>query len=276
MSFKINSSYGSAGYQGLKNQSDLLDGLRKLSSGKQINRASDDASGMVVARRLSSQASGFSQAIQNAGDALSIVQTADAALGRIADLIQNIRTKAVQSGGIGQSVQSRKALQAEIDADLKTINAISQNTSFNGQPLLSGGFFNRSFQIGAASGQTVTIDIHDINPGALGSGPGAVLTDINVTTESGYGEAIQISDAALEQVNSQRSSLGADQNRIHTSIENLADARIQALSSVSQIQDLDYAEETINLNRIKLLSKAENFARTQANKAAGRLLDVFE
>ncbi|MCP4672347.1 MAG: flagellin [Desulfobacula sp.] len=278
MSLKINTNTGSnfASYQLQKNQQALSESLNRISTGKRINRASDDAAGMAIANRLESQSKGFGQAIRNANDAISITQVADGALGQATDLIQNIRVKAVQAASAAQSPESRHAIQADIENSLATLSDIAQNTSFNGQKLLSGAFTDKQFQIGASSGETIEISIGSIDPSQISDQTLGTLADIDVTTQEGAQAAIGLADTALDYISQQRSNVGARQNQLESTINNLSNSRINTMSAQSQISDLDYAEEAMNLNKIKLLAKAKSFALAQSNTTAKNIVDIFE
>ncbi len=277
MSFRINNS-GSAfsSYQLQKSSADLSESLQRLSTGKRINKASDDAAGMVIANKLASQSNGFGQAIKNANDAISITQIADGALGQATELIQNIRVKALQAANASQSPESRQAIQADINASLQTLKDIAGTTSFNGQKLLSGAFTNKSFQVGASSGETVEISLGSIDPAQISDETLGSLANIDVTTQAGAQNAIELADVALDYISQQRSQAGSVQNQLASTINNLSNSRINTLAAESEIRDLDFAEESVNLNKIKLLNKARAFAAAQANKTTHNIIDIFE
>jgi flagellin len=278
MSLRINTNTGSAfsSYKLQKSQADLSESLQRLSTGKRINKASDDAAGMVIANKLASQSRGFGQAIRNANDAISITQVADGALGQATDLIQDIRVKAIQAASAAQSPESRQAIQADISNSLETLRNIAQNTSFNGQKLLSGAFTDKQFQVGASSGETVEISLGSIDPARISDETLGTLADINVTTREGAQNAIGLTDVALDYIAQQRSQVGSNQNQLVSTINNLSSNRVNTLSAESEIQDVDYAKESVNLNKIKLLSKARAFAQTQANSVAKQIVDIFK
>lgn len=276
MSLKINSGSGFSAYQLQKNQTDLYNSLKRLSTGKKINTASDDAAGMVIADKLASQAAGFSQAIKNASDAVSITQVADGALGQATQLIQGIREKAIQAASAAQSPQSLRAIQAEIGKSLESLKSISDNTSFNGQKLLSGAFTDKAFQIGDSQGQTIEISLGSVDPAKISDQTLGAFANIDVTTQDGAQSAIALSDVALDYISAQRAQVGSTQNQLDSAINNLAHSRINTLASESQIRDLDYAQESMNLNKIKALSKARVFAQNQANSIASKIIDIFQ
>ena len=268
MSLRINNNnLGSwTNIQLQKSNQSLASVLEKLSSGKRINRAADDASGMHIADMLGSQARGLGQAIRNASDAVSMAQIADGALQESSNLIQTIRTKAIQAAQDGQTTESRKAIQADIDKALGSLNQIAQNTSFNGQKLLSGNFTDKSFQVGAYPGETVTASFDSAEAAKLGDPANGQLSDINVLTQEGAQKAIQIADEALSQLNQNRSNIGSLQNQLESAIGNMATTQINVLSAQSAIQDVDVAEASMVLSNMKVLNKARVFASAQANK----------
>lgn len=277
MSFRINSGMGGfSSYQLQKSQQNLSQSLQRLSTGKRINRASDDAAGMVIANKLESQARGFGQAIKNANDAISIVQVADGAYEQSAQLVQDIRVKAIQAANAAQSPSSRKAIQADIDKSLEALSQIADNTSFNSQKLLSGSFTDKQFQVGAGSGETVSISLGSIDPSQIGDSSSGVLSDIDVTTDEGAQKAIEMADAALDYISGQRSNTGSIHNQLTSTVNNLSNSRINTIAAQSQISDLDYAEESMNLERIKLLSKARSYALSKVNENSKSIINIFE
>lgn len=277
MGFKINTNTGSAfsSYQLQKGQQALSESLERLSTGKKINKASDDAAGMTIANRLASQAKGFGQAIKNSNDAISITQVADGALGQASEIVQDIRVKAIQAASAAQSPETRLAIQADIENSLQSIKDIAQNTTFNSQKLLSGTFTDKQFQVGAAPGETLNISLGSIDPGQITHDTLGTLSQIDVSTEEGAQNAIQVADAALEYIGQQRSQVGSNANQLESSINTLSTAMINTISAKSEIQDLDFAEESMNLNKIKILGKAQAFAQAQANTSAKNVLDLF-
>ncbi len=276
MSLKINAGAGFSTYSLQRNQQDLTQSLNRLSTGKRINAASDDASGMVIANQLSSQARGMGQAIKNASDAISIAQVADGALGQASQLVQGIREKSIQAASGAQSSSSLQAIQSEINHSLEMLKDISSQTSFNGQSLLSGSFTNKEFIVGAGSGQTIEISLGSIDPSTISDESLGSLSDIDVTSMEGAQAAIQVTDTALEFISGQRSQVGSTMNRLESTISNLSSSQINTLSAESEIRDLDFAEESVNLNRIKLLAKARAFAQAQAGEVNKQIVDLFE
>jgi len=277
MSLKINSNtQGMFANNQLRLTDSSLSGvLNRISTGKKINSAADDASGLSIANSLRSQALGMGQAMQNANDAISITQIADGAFDEATTIIDSIRTKSIQAANSGQSLESRQAIQADIDKSLASLDQIANNTSYNGQSLLSGTFSNKSFQVGGNSGETINLSIGSVQTSNLGNGEQGLLADIDVTTQDGAQSAIEVADQALKQVNSIRSDIGSTQNQLTSTINNLATSSVNTYSSESTIMDTDYAEESMVLNKMNSLLTARTFAAQQANVAQKNVISLL-
>lgn len=170
MSFRINTNIGAltAHSVGIQNNRNLSNSLEKLSSGLRINKAADDASGMAIADSLRSQSESLGQAVKNANDAIGMIQVADKAMDEQIKILDTIKTKAIQAAQDGQTLESRKALQSDIQRLLEELDNIANTTSFNGQQMLSGSFSNREFQIGAYSNITVKASIGPTSSSKIG------------------------------------------------------------------------------------------------------------
>ncbi len=199
----------------IKNDSGLSASLEKLSSGLRINKAADDASGMAIADALKSQALGLGQAVRNANDGISMVQTADGALDESINIVNTIKTKAIQAAQDGQTTESRKAIQSDINKLLEELDIIAKTTAFNGQKLLSGNFTNKAFQIGAYSQETVGISIASGESSKIGHVTNSVLS-FNSTGTAELSLYSNIQDATynlnsidIQYNNSRENSLGA-------------------------------------------------------------------
>lgn len=225
MAFRLNDVSSNHAFLYLRNsQKTLAESLSRMSSGKSITKAADDAAGMTIVTSLESQVRGFGQSMRNATDAIAIVQVADGVMEKSADIIMSIRMsirgKALQAANDSQTYQTRQALQADIDKTLTAFSDIAGNASYNGQKLLSGQFSNRSFQVGASSGETVEMNIGNASPATLGNVYGN-LADINVLSNEGVRQALSVTDSALADINSMRSELGSTQNQLTATINNL-------------------------------------------------------
>ncbi|MGE4399603.1 MAG: flagellin B [Campylobacterales bacterium] len=186
MGFRINTNIAAmnAHTNATMNNRDLDSSLSRLSSGLRINTAADDASGMVIADSLKSQANSLGQAIKNANDAIAMVQTADKAMDEQIKILDTIKTKATQAAADGQSLQSRQAIQNDITKLLEELDTIANTTSYNGLNLLSGSFTNKQFQIGAYSRETVNVTIGDTTSAKIG----AVRSETSATIQSAGAE----------------------------------------------------------------------------------------
>lgn len=259
-----------------KNQQAMLLSLTKIASGSRITRAADDGSGLTIADTLGSQARGMGQSIQNINDAISITQIADGTLGQATEVVQSIRVKALQAGNASQSADSRQALQADIQKSLKQLDAMAQTTTYNGQQLLNGGFTNKAFQGGAQSGDSTSLSLGSIQSGQLGDQKLGSMASIDATSEQGAATAVGIADAALKQIDTMRSGVGAYQNQLSATVSNLATSRINTLAAESAVRDLDLAEESANFAAMESLNKVQVFAATQANASKKNVINLLQ
>lgn len=265
-----------AGRQLKESQQALHSSLEKIATGKRMNRSGDDASGMVIADSLGSQARSMGQAIKNASDAVSMAQIADGALSEVSGIIQTIRTKAIQASQGSLGTESRLAIQSDIDKSLEQIDMIAQNTSFNGQKLLSGNFLDKSFQVGTSPNETISLSIDSAESSELGNNEHGKLSDINVLTQEGAEAAIEVADVALRDVSQTRSEIGSLQSQLASSIQSLSSAQINILSAESSIRDIDLAEESIILAKMKRLTQVQSFAMSQAKATNENVMELFK
>ncbi|HLU42741.1 MAG TPA: flagellin [Microthrixaceae bacterium] len=243
--------------------------LEKLSSGFRINRAADDAAGLVISQGLRAQVSGLRQATRNAQDGISVVQTAEGALNEVHTMLNRMRDLAVQAANTGSNdASARAAAQTEIEQLTEEITRISDTTKFGAQKLLDGSFAG-DFQVGADEGDTLTINIAAASAVSLGlatagANPGDPdVIDIDVTTDAGA--AITAIDAAIAQVSDTRGKLGAFQNRFESTIANLQVTTENLSASESRIRDTDMALEMVSFTRHQILLQAGTAMLGQAN-----------
>jgi flagellin len=266
----------------------LSSALQRLTSGLRINSAKDDAAGLAIAERLTTQVRGYQQAIRNAGDGISVAQTAEGGLDSITVSLQRIRELAVQSANYTNTQADRDAIQKEADELKNEINRVADQTRFNGNALLDGSFTSATFQVGANVGETIIISsIIDANVNVLGSTtfPNATLptapakTDtlfnVNLSTASGAEEAILIVDSALNEVSSARAKLGATINRFEQTVSNLRITVENQMASRSRIQDADFAQETAALTRAQILQQSGMAILGQANAIPQNVLALL-
>jgi flagellin len=207
--------------------------MARLSSGKRINSAKDDAAGLAIATRMEANARGFSQAIRNANDGISLAQTAEGALQETSNILVRMRELAVQSANGTLTSSDRTALQAEVTQLTSQIGDIATRTSFNGTSLLNNASTSISIQTGVSSGQTVAITIGDMQATALG------VNNLDLSTASGASTALGTLDTAINTVAAQRATLGAVQNRLSSTVNNLSSSVENLNASKSAIEDTD-------------------------------------
>jgi flagellin len=261
MALVVNSNIASLNSQRQLSRStnDLSENYQRLSSGKRINSAKDDAAGLQISSRLSAQINGLNQASRNANDAISLSQTAEGALDEYTNSLQRMRTLAVQSSNGSNTSADRTALDAEYQELATELTRISADTEFGGVSLLNGSY-DADFQIGANAGQTINITISaDLTASGISVGG-------SITNFSAAQDMITAVDAALATVNSVRADLGAKQNRFSSIIRSNDNTAENVSASRSRIEDTDFASETASLARSSVLQQASSSMLAQANQ----------
>ncbi len=241
--------------------------LEKLSSGFRINRAADDAAGLAISEGLRSQVGGLKAAVRNAQDGVSVVQTAEGALTEVHSMLQRVRDLAVQYNNGTLSTSDKAAITAEVAQLCNQISAIGQNTKFNGISLLTGSS-TISFQVGAEDGQTISTTAVDL----FGSGK---KVDSGVFTFSGTTVTLASIDTAITNVSAARSDLGAVQNRLEHTINNLATYQENLQASESRIRDVDMAAQMVEYTKYQILQQAGTSMLAQANSAPQGVLSLL-
>ncbi|GIG27673.1 flagellin [Cellulomonas marina] len=251
----------------------LSSSLEKLSSGLRINRAADDAAGLAISQGFQSQINGTNQAVRNAQDGISVVQTAEGALTETHSILQRMRTLSVQAANDGGlSAAAKGNIQDEIGQLTTELDRISSTTEFNGKKLLDGSY-NGTFQVGANAGTTNQITV---TLGTTASASGLSVASVNVTTLAGATAAISAIDTAISTVSSVRSKLGAVQNRFDHTINNLNVAAENLAASNSRIQDTDMALEMVNFTRSQILQQAGTSMLAQAKSLPQGVLSLLQ
>ncbi|MBM7097239.1 MULTISPECIES: flagellin [Alteribacter] len=251
-----------------ENQTKTSKNLEKLSSGLRINRAADDAAGLAISEKMRSQIRGLKQAERNALDGISLIQTAEGALTEVHSMLQRMRELAVQGANDTNTPEDREQIQKEITQLVEEIDSISEKTEFNTQTLLDGTTENFVFQIGPNADQTVTINIDEMNTEKLG------INQIDV--EEGAEEAITLLDAAINKISDLRSELGAVQNRLEHTINNLQVTHENLTSSESRIRDADMALEMTEFTRNNILNQSATAMLAQANQLPQGVLQLLQ
>ncbi|EGL83780.1 flagellin domain protein [Caldalkalibacillus thermarum TA2.A1] len=246
--------------------------MEKLSSGLRINRAGDDAAGLAISEKMRGQIRGLNQAVRNAQDGISLIQTAEGALNEVHSILQRMRELAVQAANDTNTDKDRAELQKEVDQLAAEINRIAETTEFNTQKLLDGSF-NGTFHIGANINQNITLAIDAMDATSLGvEGQNGV---INISTQTDANNAIDTIDTAIQTVSAERSKLGAYQNRLEHTINNLGTSAENLQAAESRIRDVDMAREIMEFTRANILSQASQAMLAQANQLPQSVLQLL-
>ena len=267
-----------------RNERALGTAMEQLSTGRKINSAADNASGLAISARMTSQIRGLDQAVRNANDAVSMVNTAEGALDEITDMLQRARELAVQSGTGTTSSNDRVFLDAEFDHLIAEIERVSANTQWNGRNILNGAAGGAatvsgvSFQVGMDPSQTIAVNF------------GNMASDATMASLNGFGldattiasaiakssQVITAADVAIEAVSTQRATFGAVSNRLEHAIDNLTNVMTQSEASRSRILDTDYAASTSELARTQIIQQAGTAMLAQANQLPQTVLTLLQ
>jgi flagellin len=242
----------------------LATSLERLSSGLRVNTAKDDAAGLAIASRMDSQARGMTVAVRNSNDGISLVQTAESGMAVIGDMLQRMRELAVQAANGTNTSSDLSALDSEYSELWSEINRTMSSVQFNGTSLLDATA-NFEFQIGANSGQSVSISSADMS---ITAGITAMASEsaLDTTDTSANATHIDSIDTAISAINSSRATLGAIQNRFNYTVSFLQAATENQQAARGRIMDADFAQETANLSRAQILQQAGTAMVAQANQ----------
>ncbi|WP_191566717.1 flagellin Hag [Metabacillus idriensis] len=252
--------------------------MEKLSSGLRINRAGDDAAGLAISEKMRGQVRGLDQASRNAQDGISMIQTAEGALNETHSILQRMRELAVQSSNDTNTTTDRAELQKEFDQLAKETTRIADTTEFNTQKLLDGSDTDgKVFQIGANAGQSLTLTIGKMDAAtlAVGTGAGEATVGVDITTQANASTAITLVNTAIETVSGERSKLGATQNRLEHTINNLGTSSENLTAAESRIRDVDMAKEMMEQTKNSILSQAAQAMLAQANQQPQGVLQLL-
>jgi flagellin len=256
-------------------QSMLAQSIQRLSSGLRVNSAKDDAAGLAIAERMNAQVRGMNVAIRNANDGISLAQTAEGALGKVGDMMQRMRELAVQSANATNSASDRDNLNAEYTQLAAEIDRTLSGTKFNGQAILGADAGSLSFQIGAGTAATDTLDITTTNMASNGDVTAATAATIDGTDATNAQAAIDALDTAIDTINGQRATMGAVQNRFESVIASLQVGVENQAAARSRIMDTDFAAETAALTRAQVLQQAGVAMLSQANAVPTNVLALL-
>ena len=283
MALTVNTNTTSLNVQkNLNRASDALStSMQRLSSGLKINSAKDDAAGLQISNRMSSQIRGNTQAIQNANDGISVAQTAEGALQATTDILQRMRELAVKARTGTNGTADQKATNKEFADMSDEISRIAASTNLNGKNLLDGSAGTVTLQVGANTGSANHIDLvlsskFDAVSLSVGSGTVALTGASTAAAATNIDNAITAIDAAIAAINSTRSSLGASQNRLTSTIANLQNIVENTTAAQGRVQDTDFAAETANLTKQQTLQQASTSVLAQANQLPSAVLKLLQ
>ena len=250
-------------------QSAQAKSTEKLSSGYRINRAGDDAAGLSISEKMRSQIRGLNKASSNAQDGISLVQVAEGALNETHSILQRMNELATQAANDTNTSTDRTAIQAEIDQLTSEINRIQSTTQFNTMNLLDGTFSSKNLQVGSLSGQSIGISIKNMNASSLG------VDALKVSSFASAGSSMDKIQSAINLVSTQRSTLGALQNRLEHTINNLNTTAENTQAAESRIRDVDMATEMVEYSKNNILAQAGQSMLAQANQATQGVLSLL-
>jgi len=242
----------------------------KLASGYKINRAGDDAAGLSISEKMRYQIRGLNKASQNAQDGISAIQTAEGALNETHSILQRMNELATQASNDTNTSVDRQAIKEEMDALAKEITRISTDTQFNKMELLNGSFSGKNLQVGAIAGQKIDISINKMSASAL------KVSGLAVSSYTSANTSMSAIQAAIETVSTERSKLGAIQNRLEHTIANLDNVAENTQAAESRIRDTDLAEEMVEYSKNQILAQAGQSMLAQANTATQGVLALLQ
>ena len=287
MSIVVNTNIGSLNAQRSLAESsrELATAMERLSSGKKINSAADDAAGFAIAERMTAQVRGLNMATKNANDGLAMLATIENATNDVTDMLQRVRELAVQAANDTNSATDRQYLQKEVDSLLNEINRVSSQTVYNNQEVLDGSQAG-TLQVGTEAGQTISFAIDSIDTDTLNLTTGAFtaatasaaatvngasttgVSTISVLTATGAAAALTKISTAIEQVAEDRAGYGALANRLEYTVSNLMNVAEFTTSARSRIEDADFAAESARLAKAQVLQQTGTAMLAQANASS--------
>ena len=248
----------------------LSKSTEKLSSGYRINRAADDAAGLSISEKMRSQIRGLNKASSNAQDGISLIQVAEGALNETHSILQRMNELATQAANDTNTSSDRNAIQQEMDQLTSEIDRIQSTTQFNSMNLLDGTFTGKNLQVGSLSGQSIGISISNMNASSLG------VSGLKVSSFSQAGTSMSKIQAAIDKVSTQRSKLGALQNRLEHTINNLDTTAENTQAAESRVRDTDMASEMVQYSKNNILTQAGQSMLAQANQQTQGVLSLLQ
>jgi flagellin len=282
-----------------KNERAMSQAMERLSTGQRINSAGDDAAGLAISSRMTSQLNGLNMAVRNAGDAISMVQTADGALVEVTNMLQRMRELSVQAASETNGTNDLTALNTEYEALREEVTRIAVNTQWNGSAVFGqAANSTKAFQVGANASQTISVTFGNFNAGAEAGSAGLAgntdstssskflaltrtggttdIVDTDLLSKTNATLSLEVISSAITAVNTERASYGAAINRLEFASDNLANVAQNTSASRSRILDTDYASETTELARTQIIQQAATAMLSQANQQAQSVLALLK
>ena len=250
----------------------LSKSTEKLSSGYRFNRAADDAAGLSISEKMRSQIRGLNKASSNAEDGISLIQVAEGALNESHSILQRMNELATQAANDTNTSSDRSAIQQELTQLTSELDRIYSTTQFNTMNLLDGDFTGKSLQVGALSGQVISVSIKSMKASALGIGYNAIKVSSNAVA----GQSMSLIQKAINRVSEERSKLGAIQNRLEHTINNLDTTSENTSAAESRIRDTDMATEMVEYSKNNILAQAGQSMLSQANQQTQGVLSLLQ
>ena len=257
---------------------ELKTAMERLSSGKKINSAADDAAGFAIAERMTAQIRGLNMATKNANDGLSMLAVIENATNDVTDMLHRMRELAIQATNDTNGDADRIFLQKEVAQLIEEIDRVADKTTYNDQVVLNGDFTGKSIQVGTESGNKVTFSIDGINANEIGtttSGATSFVSGINIESVSGAQAGLQVITDAIEQVAGDRATYGALQNRLEYTVSNLMNVAEFTTAARSRIEDADFAAESARLAKAQVLQQTGTAMLAQANASSQLALSLI-
>lgn len=254
----------------------LKSSMERLSTGKRINSAKDDAAGLAIAQSMTSDIRGMNQAVRNANDGISLAQTAEGALNEVTNMLQRVRELSVQAASGTYKDTDRLNIQAEVDELTAQIGQIATNSEFNGVKLFDGTAATVTIQTGSNSTDTVALNMADLTDLTAGVSAGTAGTyDVTGATGANATTTLGEVDADLDLIATARAKLGAGQNRLQSVVNNVTQNMTNLTDARSRIEDADFSAETTQLAKAQILSQASTAMLSQANQSQQGVLSLL-
>jgi len=264
------------------NSRSLDKAMEQLSTGKRINSAADDAAGLAISNKMTSQIRGLNQAVRNANDGISLLQTADGATQEVTSMLQRMRELAVQASNDTYTSSDRSALNNEVTALKSEITRIADNTEWNGMKLFTAksagsaggigtsGLVTLQVGVDGTSADQITVQLSDIDAASLG------ISGVSLTSTSGATSALSTLDSAIATIDTNRATFGSTMNRLTYAVDNLTNVSQNAQASRSRVLDTDYAQSTTELARAQIIQQAATAMLAQANQQPQMVLKLLQ